>query len=332
MQQTISQKLQLGLFVITGLLIFVTTAYYLGNEKDLFNVTLQLSADFNNVNGLQSGNNVRYSGINAGTVREIRIINDSTIRVHMVIGKEIFKHIKKNAIATISSDGLVGSMIVNIIPGEENNQLPVSSGDIIRSYSRLSTDNILKTLNLTNENAALLTADLLRISEDIISGKGTISLLLNDSSLANDLKQSILNLQITSKGTTQFVYRLDSLLTTLDNQGNIVGVLKDSAMANQIKTIVSHIEKSGNDIHKAVDNLNKTILNIKEGQGAINYLSNDPGLVQQINSTMTNLDSVTNNLTTSARLLNENLNALKQNFLFRAYFKKLEKKNELKNE
>ena len=328
MQQTLSQKLQLGLFVITGLLIFVTTAYYLGNEKDLFNVTLQLSADFNNVNGLQSGNNVRYSGINAGTVREIRIVNDSTIRVNMVIGKEIFKHIKKNAIATISSDGLVGSMIVNIIPGEENNQLPVSSGDKIRSFSRLSTDNLLKTFNVTNENAALLTADLLRITEEITAGKGAISLLINDSTLANDLKQTILNLKNTSSGTSLAVSRLDSLLSSLDNKDNIVGVLKDSALANQIKTIVTHIEKSGNDINKAVGNLNKAILNIKDGQGAINYLSNDPGLVQKINSTMTNLDTVTNNLTTSTKLLNENLNALKQNFLFRAYFKKIEKKNE----
>ena len=330
MQQTLSQKLQLGLFVIMGLVIFVTTVYYLGNEKDIFNVTFQLSTDFNNVNGLQSGNNVRYSGINAGTVREIRIINDSTIRVNMVIEKEVFKHIKKDAIATISSDGLVGSMIVNIIPGEENNQLPVSSGDKIRSFSRLSTDNLLKTFNVTNENAALLTADLLRITEEITAGKGAISLLINDPSLANDLKQTILNLKITSRGTSLAVSRLDSLLASLNNDDNFVGVLKDSALANQIKSIVTHIEKSGNDIHKAVDNLNKTILNIKEGQGAINYLSNDPGLVQKINSTMTNLDTVTNNLTTSTKLLNENLNALKQNFLFRAYFKKLEKK--MKNE
>jgi phospholipid/cholesterol/gamma-HCH transport system substrate-binding protein len=330
MQQTISQKLQLGLFVIAGLLIFVTTVYYLGNEKDIFNSTYQLTSDFNNVNGLQSGNNVRYSGINAGTVREIRIINDSTIRVHMVINKDIFKHIKKDAIATISSDGLVGNMIVNIIPGDEKDQVSVKSGDNIRSFSRLSTDNILKTFNVTNENAALLTADLLRITEEITNGKGVISLLINDSTLAFNLKQTILNLKITSNGTTLAIARLDSLLASLDNNDNVVGVLKDSALAIQIKSIVNHLEKSGNDINKVVANLNKTILNMKDGQGAINYLSNDPGLVGKINSTMTNLDTVTNNLTESTLLLNENLRALKQNFLFRSYFKKLEKN--IKNE
>jgi phospholipid/cholesterol/gamma-HCH transport system substrate-binding protein len=66
-----------------------------------------------------------------------------------------------------------------------------------------------------------------------------------------------------------------------------------------------------------VTNLNKTIVNVKDGKGA-NYLSNDPKLVRQIDSTMTNVNE-------SSAKLNENLEALKHNFLFRGYYRRLER-------
>jgi phospholipid/cholesterol/gamma-HCH transport system substrate-binding protein len=60
----------------------------------MFEKTSHLETTFNNVNGLQLGNNVRYSGVNVGTVRNIEMVGDTSIRVDMII-KYIFKHIKK---------------------------------------------------------------------------------------------------------------------------------------------------------------------------------------------------------------------------------------------
>jgi phospholipid/cholesterol/gamma-HCH transport system substrate-binding protein len=48
-----------------------------------------------------------------------------------------------------------------------------------------------------------------------------------------------------------------------------------------------NLNNSSVEINKVVTNLNKTIVNVKEGKGALNYLSNDPKLVHQIDSTMT---------------------------------------------
>jgi len=64
---------------------------------------------------------------------------------------------------------------------------------------------------------------------------------------------------------------------------------------------------------------------MKDGKGALNYLSNEPKLVKQIDSTMSNINQA------SSRL-NENLEALKHNFLFRGYFKKQEKAKARANE
>lgn len=317
MEKSTNQKIQLGIFVILGLAIFVAAIYFIGNKQNMFGKTTHLTAVFNNVNGLQVGNSVRYSGINVGTVREITMLNDTMIRVTMVIEDKIIPHIKKNAIATITSDGLVGNMIINIIPGKGEG-LPVQSGDEINTYSRIRTDDILETLNVTNENAALLTADLLKITKEITQGKGTVGLLINDTLMAKDLKETMYYLKITGKGTAASVQNLNKLIASLEDRNNVVGVLKDTAVASNIKEIVLSLDRSSKEMEKVITNLNETITNIKEGKGALNYLSNDPKLVKQIDSTMTNLNQ-------ASLKLNEDLEAMKHNFLLRGYFKKLEK-------
>jgi phospholipid/cholesterol/gamma-HCH transport system substrate-binding protein len=317
MKQTTSQKIRLGLFVIIGLLIFIVAVYFIGDKQKMFGKTNHLKAVFNNVNGLQIGNNVRYSGVNSGTVRGINMVNDSVIEVDMIIDKTLFSHIKKDAIAIIGSDGLVGSMIINIIPGK-GAALPVEPGDEIKSINRVRTDEMLNTLGITNRNAAHLTKDLLEITTEITKGKGTVGLLIRDSLLAKDLKETMHYLKITGKGTSESVIKLNKLIGSLDNKNNVIGVLKDTAVANNIKTIVDNLDKSSTEINKVVSNLNSTITNVKEGKGALNYLSNDPKLVWKIDSTMTNIKE-------ASFRLNENMEALKHNFLFRGYFKKQER-------
>jgi phospholipid/cholesterol/gamma-HCH transport system substrate-binding protein len=320
MEKTTSQKIRLGLFVIIGLLIFILAIYFIGNKQQMFGKTEHLKAVFTNVGGLQLGNNVRYSGINVGTVQEISMINDTAIIVDMIIDKSIFKNIKKNAIATIGSDGLVGSMIINIVPGKGVADF-VEANDVITSFNRIRSDDMLTTLNTTNQNAALLTADLLKITKEITEGKGTVGILINDTVMANDLKKTMRYLKITSQGTSESVVKLNQLITNLNKKDNVVGVLSDTVVANQIKTIAINLQKSSHEINKVVENLNATILNVKDGKGAINYLSNDPKLVKNIDSTMININQA------SSRL-NENLEALKHNFFFKGYFKKQEKAKE----
>lgn len=317
MEKTTSQKISLGLFVIIGLLIFVLATYFIGDKQKMFGKTNHLKAVFNNVNGLQLGNNVRYSGVNVGTVRNIEMIGDTSIQVDMIIDKNIFKHINKDAIATISSDGLVGNMIINIIPGK-GTAPPVEPGDEITSLNRIRTDDILNTLGKTNKNAAKLTENLLRITNDIDKGEGTVGLLVKDMDMARDLKITMRHLKTSSEKTSESISNLNRLISALNNKDNVIGILKDTAVANNIRTIVNNLDDSSVEINKAIINVNKTILNIKDGKGALNYLSNDPGLVQKIDSTMINVNQA------SIRL-NENLEALKHNFLFRGYFRKLER-------
>lgn len=318
MKKTASQKLKLGVFVVVGTLLLIAALYSIGNRQNLFGSNIIIFTQFKNVNGLELGNNVRYSGINVGTVSKIRMIRDNQILVEMLIQEKIGKHIKKDAVATIGSDGLVGNMIVNIIP-RESKKPPVISGDTIQSYSKIGTDDMLTTLNVTNENAALLTADLLKITTEIIEGKGTIGLLINDSIMANDLKRTMYELRKASAGASLAITELKEIISSINQSESVAGVLlSDSVSGQKMKTILGNLEQSSMDISEVSKNLNVVLKDIKEGEGALNYLAKDPALVKNIDSTM-------NNIKEGTQRFNQNMEALRHNFLFRGYFKKLEK-------
>jgi phospholipid/cholesterol/gamma-HCH transport system substrate-binding protein len=314
MEKTNSEKLRLGIFMLVGSILFIAIVYIIGSKQQLFGNTEKIQAVFYNVNGLQIGNNVRYSGINVGTVREISMLNDTAILIEMAINRKSFQFIKKNANISIGTDGLVGNMVVNIEPNKGESE-PILPGDVLIGTKKVQADDMINTLSTTNTNAALLTSDLLKITNEIMNGQGTIGLLLNDKEVASDLKESILELKFTSQAARKSIQSLESFIHSLDKKDNVVGLMKDTAVARHIINIVVTLEKSTKKMDTVVQNLNLAVLNAKDGKGAINYLSNDPNLVKKIDTTMTNINE-------SSKLLNENLEALKHNFLFKAYFKK----------
>lgn len=307
MEKTDVQKFRLGLFVIIGSIFLLIAIYFVGNKQNMFGKTSILKAIFVNVSGLQVGNNVRYAGIDIGTVKSIEMINDTTINVAMLIEDKMLIHIKKNAVATIGSDGLVGNMIINIIP-KKGSAKAVVVGDVLQSHVRSSTDEMLKTLDVTNKNAALFTADLLKITNEVNQGKGTVGVLIKDSLMPKELKKVM-------SGAAESVANLNKIIISLNQEDNVIGILNNKNEAIKIKNIFTNLEKSSSEMEKVLTNLNVTIVNIKDGKGALNYLSNDENLVKKIDSTMTNLND-------ASIKLNENLEALKHNFLFRGYFKK----------
>src|SRR5205085_7605232 len=89
-------KIRIGLFITGGLMLFMLAIFLIGKQKNMFNPVFKLTSTFHNISGLQVGNNVRFSGINVGTVDNIDIINDSTVKVEMMIKKDVKKFIKSD--------------------------------------------------------------------------------------------------------------------------------------------------------------------------------------------------------------------------------------------
>ncbi|MUP47083.1 MCE family protein [Gramella sp. BOM4] len=323
MEKSTSQKIRLGVFVTLGLLMLIAALYFIGNRQHLFTRNMAVFAEFENVNGLQIGNNVRYSGINVGTVSKIEMIGDSRIVVQMMVEESTGRFIKRDAIASIGSDGLVGSMVVNILPGQEDLN-PISTGDTIDTYSRIGADDMLSTLNVTNENAALLTSDLLKITDKILEARGTLGVLVSDTTLARDIQITLANLKETSAETSRAMKKINRELAGINMKESAAGtLLSDTLSRDRIEHLIRNLDSASLQIIDITAQVNHMLQEIREGEGALHYLTQDRELVQNIDTTMVNIKE-------SSVKLNENMEALRHNWLFRGYFRKLEKQERKK--
>lgn len=319
MAKTTLENLKLGIFVSLGTLLLLISAYLIGNRQNMFGGTFGITAVFKNANGLQNGNNVRFSGINVGTVNKIEMLNDTTILVHMNIVENMQEHIKKDAVAMIGSDGLVGSMLINIVPGAGIAPL-IREGDELQSVSKIATQDMLSTLNVTNENAAMLTEDLLKVTQSLTNGKGTLGRLLNDTVMASNFQQTITNLKNASQRTNNTLSKLNTMVSNINFEKSTAGVLlADTLYAGKMKQIIDNMEKSSVEIEQMSMDLKTVIQGLHDKDGLVQYITKDTSLVYQLERTIQNIEQGTTKF-------NENMEALKHNFLTRGYFRKLERK------
>jgi phospholipid/cholesterol/gamma-HCH transport system substrate-binding protein len=193
--QTQKFKIRLGLFIAGGLALFVFAIFIIGKQKHLFNPVFKLTASFHSISGLQVGNNIRFSGITVGTVDNIRIINDSTVKVDMLVDKDVQRFIRSDCEAAIGSSGLIGDKLLIISQGSTDAPV-IKEGQQLESSEPVELDAIMANLQITTEQLA-------EIMVNLNSGNGTLGRLINDSSIANNFSQTILNIKTSSKGFSE---------------------------------------------------------------------------------------------------------------------------------
>jgi len=224
---------KLGMFVVVGLILFVFTIYFVGKQQNMFGDTFHIKSRFKTVSGLKVGNNVRFSGINVGTVSEIELITDSTVVVDLVIEKEVQKYIKTDAMASIGSDGLMGDKVMTISPGSSSNKI-IKDNAFIASKSAVEMEDLMKSVKKSVDNAGLITAQLAQFTYTMNHGNGTLSKLMNDKEFANSLKNTLANLEVSTKEFSTFTTSMNNgkgVLSKLVNDKSL-GIKLDSTMSN----------------------------------------------------------------------------------------------------
>ena len=189
---------KLGMFVILGLLLLVITIYYVGQNQNLFGSTFHLKSNFKNVGGLKIGNNVRFSGIDVGTIKGIAFVSDSVVVVDFVIKDEVQKYIKTDAIASIGSDGLMGDKVLTISPGTASNKIVKNNGSIA-SLEAIEIEDLMKGLKKSIDNAAIITNELAIFSGKMNNGNSVLSKLVNDEKFAKSVDASLKNVEHATK-------------------------------------------------------------------------------------------------------------------------------------
>ncbi len=192
-------KIRLGLFVAAGFVLFTVAIFLIGRQKNLFDPVFRLTTTFYNVSGLQVGNNIRFSGIDIGTVGKITLLNDSTVSVEMVIKKSVQQFIKTDGQAAIGSEGIIGDRVLIITQGSSEAE-SVKENQYMSSLEPTETDAIISSLAITSVNFEIISNQLAQIMVNINQGNGTLGRLIQDSTIAENINKTIINLRKSSKG------------------------------------------------------------------------------------------------------------------------------------
>ncbi len=193
---------KLGMFVTIGLLLFIMAVYFIGKQQNLFGSTFHISSQFKTVSGLEVGNNVRFSGINVGTVEQIQLKNDSTVKVILVMKEEVRKFIKTDATASIGSDGLMGDKVLTISPGTKSRKVIEDNGQIA-SVDGIEMRDIMKSVKKSVDNIGVISDELAIFSHSMNNGNGALARLVKDDKMANSVSNTLSNLESGTKGFSE---------------------------------------------------------------------------------------------------------------------------------
>ena len=303
----------------------------MSNGGSFLNNSLTIYAKFENVEGLLIGNNVRYAGANVGTVTDIEMISDHALMVTLSLDKGIKDYMKSNAEADITTNGLVGNVLINITPS--HSEAPaIKDGDIIKNKETVELADMITTLSATNEKISQIAESMLQIAQKMNDGDGTISQLLNDNNLADNLKSATHNLSIASQNIMMSTNNVNSLISDVtQGEGNLGYLLKDNSIKDQIslmsnnmhslinertEPILKNLESSSTSIYNTSTELESIITNLDNNEGLLGTLMNDEKIVDDIKNSIDNLNG-------GMQKFDESMDAVQKNWLLRRHLKKI---------
>lgn len=324
MSRKIVNNVKLGAFVLAGLIFLIFLLYMIGKNHSLFRSNYVLKAQFENVQGLKAGNNVRYAGIDVGTVKNVTILNDTILEVVMTVDEKMNSIIRKNTLVSIGTDGFVGNKVVNMTSGKETSAL-AEDGDILPAKIPVNTDEIIQTLSNTNNDISIIAAELKTTVQRINNSEALWS-LLNEKELPNNLKRAVENTRLATAKAHEMI---NELYTIVDNvkkgKGSAGAILSDTTLAVNLNAAIHKIQNVGDSADSLVHQMSAVVEDIQKdinsGGGPLNTLLKDSAMSSKIDSSLDNIEKATDNF-------NQNMEALKHNFLFRKYFRKLEKQKQ----
>lgn len=318
MKEQSSNRVRLGVFVITATTLLVLGLYYIGSKRNIFHSTITVNSYFRNVDGLMPGNNVRFNGINVGTISKVNAVSDTAIKVEFTIDEALTAFIRENAIASIGTDGLLGNKLVNIEPGYAESS-PVKEGNTLISVNPIRMDNALRTLSYTNENLKVITQNLKDVSYKLTSNN-SLWHLLTDTLIAENVRNAIVHFEITGKNTAILTGDLGAIAKDIKSgKGSLGALITDTTFSNKLNQTIIKIQSISDSVAFISGDFKTISRNLKNGDGAIGTLLTDTSFVSDLNQSMKSIRS-------SAGNFNENMEALKVSWPFKKYYRKKARK------
>jgi len=322
------RMITVGVFVLLGIVIFIAAVLTLGGQKKTFEKKATLKAVFKDVNGLQSGNNVWFSGVKVGTVKKISFTPNALVEVIMNIETKTMRYIKKDARAKISSEGFIGNKIVVIFGGGIQSP-PVADDDVLPADTGTGTDEMMATLQQNNKNLLDITANIKAVTERLMNGQGSAGKILSDDKLANDLHAAIMGLRIASSHVQRITADVAGYTSQLQSEGSLTNSLvHDTVFYSRMKATAAQIHETSITIKESSESIKRISSNIENVSRHLDSTGSPIGILLNDEEAGWNLKTTLDNLQMGSRRLYEDLEAIQHNILFRGYFKKKEKQKD----
>jgi len=305
-----------GLFIVLGLAFLLSAILLVGNLRNAFTKKTEVYSIFDDVSGLQKGNNVWLSGVKVGTISNVTFKGKSRVKVSIQVNSDVSQYIPNDSKVKISSDGLIGNKILVIFGGSENAK-GVQTGDTLIVEKTFSSEEMLNTLRKSNDNIFAITTDFKTISKRLVDGEGTAGKLLNDNSLYTNINKATSSLTTATIEAGKVINSLKIFSSNLNKEGTLANEFTtDTVLFKTVKASVLQLQQISTTALAFIKNLNQKT---SDSTTSLGLLLNDK-------ESGTSLKETIKNLKTSSIKLNEDLEALQHNVLFKKYFENKEKK------
>ncbi len=289
MRKTRGKNIRLGFFVGLGITIFILGIYYIGSQGNMFSKNITISGIFTDISGVKIGNDVRFSGINIGTVSKVEIVNDSLVKIDFSIQDNVKQFIRKDSKIEIVPDGLMGIKVVNIYTGSTHADI-IENGDTLATIEAVQIDKILRQLHTSSKNTAIITKNVAEITDKINQGEGAFGKIFADESLADNLSKI-------AKRTAVLTDNFADITGKISNDEGTIGMLlSDTVFANKIYEAGENLQKSTKNLAILTDQVNK-------GKGLLGEIFIDTAFTSGLSRAGKNLDYTTE----KAKILSDNL-------------------------
>ncbi len=288
--------LRIGLYIFIAFLLFVGAILIIGRKRNMFQSTIKISTVFRDVRGLKVGNNVRFTGIEVGAIVDISILSDTAVAVEMSMDRNVVPYIKKNSIATIGNDGLMGNKLVIILPGTPGSDI-VKAGGILPSVEAVEIDDIISDIQNSSEKISMVADNLIEITEKINRGDGLFGKVFTDSEFSEEIEKSGRNITELTGNLVEITGKLNV------GRGMMSKILFDPDFAGEWET-------TSENLSEISVNLNEISEKINRGDGVFGKMLTDTAMSDNLNMASQDLETVLRNLSEVSIKLNDERNAL----------------------
>lgn len=293
-----------GAFVVIGLVLFTVGVFMIGERRMLFEDRFPVYTEFATLGQLEVGASVRVAGMDAGEVTDIQIPSSpaAKFRVKMEVREDLRQLIRTDSVATSQTEGLVGSIFVNIGTGTEKAPAVVDSGTI-PSEEPFQVSDLLRqaseTVSMVNETVAALRGDI----EDAVRN---VALTADDAhTLLAEIRPDIT--AMTRNGSQASKDVRDLLATVNSGKGTIGQLIHDDTLYQRAVKVADEAQIVMANMREVSTEARRAIADIRSPDGPAQ------GLMGDMRKTIVQAREATADLA-------DNMEAMKHNFLLRGFF------------